>query len=212
MGPEKLVKVMEYVEGGNIASLLRNYYTIPSYVKLSILQDICRGIHYLHTQDPPIVHGHINTSVIMLTATLTAKIGSFTFAQQLTKNVSDLHSSSQLESCESLCSHASFSFDVYSLGFVVCQVTSQANLGKLYKYVTIPETKKLIAVCDFKYCQAYLDIMREGPLKELAILCLDVDPAKRPSMPFICKRMDEILNGKLFISMQSIMLCIFFSN
>ena len=81
--PGQLVKVMEFVDGGSLSSLLNNYHNIPIYVKLSILQDVSRGLHYLHCCRLPIMHSNITTDIIMLTSTLTAKIGSFTFAREV---------------------------------------------------------------------------------------------------------------------------------
>jgi len=76
------MKVMELVNGGTLSLLLRYHHTIPMYVKLSLLQDVSRGLRYLHFSTPPIMHHHINTDIILLTSTLTAKIGSFTFAKE----------------------------------------------------------------------------------------------------------------------------------
>ena len=47
------------------------------YVKLSILQDISRGLCYLHARNPPIVHQALYSDNILLTKDLTAKIGDF---------------------------------------------------------------------------------------------------------------------------------------
>jgi len=80
--PDQPIKVMELLSGGTLLSLLSSHYTIPMYVKLSILQDVSKGVHYLHTHKPPIMHRLLNIDTILLTSTLTAKIGSFTYSQE----------------------------------------------------------------------------------------------------------------------------------
>ena len=47
------------------------------YIKLSILQDVSRGLCYLHAQNPPIVHQALYSDNILLTKGLVAKIGDF---------------------------------------------------------------------------------------------------------------------------------------
>ena len=200
--PNQPIKVMELVEGGTLSSLLTTYHTIPMYVKLSILQDVSRGLHYLHTHNPPIIHCHINTDVIMLTSTLTAKIGSFTFAQEVVpkvEKVSDSNSANQtpVYPCQSFLSVShGFPFDVYLFGYVVCRVMTQVRYGNLYQYMTDDDTGKLFVTCDFTFVQQYVDHMSRGPLKQLTISCLGHDPVERPSISQICERIDTILMGE----------------
>ena len=59
------VLVMELMEC-SLTRLLENYQNIPMYVKLSILQDVCRAICYLHTLNPPMMHHDLTPNNILL--------------------------------------------------------------------------------------------------------------------------------------------------
>ena len=66
--------VMELMEQ-NLTQLLEKNPNIIMYVKLSILQDVSRGLCYLHTQN--IVHQALYSDNILFTKGLIAKIGDF---------------------------------------------------------------------------------------------------------------------------------------
>jgi len=175
------MKVMEFVDGGMLSQFLCRYHTIPIYVKLSILQDVSRGLHYLHSHNPPIIHCQINTDIILLTSTLTAKIGSFTFAQE--EGGGHVHGPS---------------FDVYLFGYIVCRVATRLMFGHLYDYIIDPNSNdcKVCVAYNFEPRQQYLNAMSEGPLKQLAIRCLDDDDANCPSILHVCEVIDEMLKGE----------------
>lgn len=60
-----------------INRFLRQTSSIPLPVCMSILEDTARGLHYLHTRIPPIIHRDINTATVLLDSLLVAKIGGF---------------------------------------------------------------------------------------------------------------------------------------
>jgi len=186
--PDQPMKVMELVEGGTLARLLDHH--IPLYVKLSILQDVSRGLHYLHAHSPPIVLRLLNTDTILLT--LTAKIGGFTFTEEVDPHMEKFSHQTDPKSLL----HGP-SFDMFLFGYVVCLVVTQLSLGHPYKYVVDPYTNKLFVAYDIEPQQRYLDIMSQGSLKQLAVRCLDDDNVKRPSIIHVCEGIDEILNGAL---------------
>ena len=201
--PGQPIKVMELVEGGTLSSFLN--LVIPLYVKLSILQDVSRGVYYLHSHSPPIIHSHINTDIILLTSTLTAKIGSFTFAQEVSQEAL-VPKAGKVVNSKQLPVHIyqpllsvthGFPFDVYLFGSLICRVMTQVRCGKLYQYMADLNTNRLSVVSDFTHLQKYVNHLSHCPLKELALQCLD-DPVERPSMLYVCERIDAMLKGKLW--------------
>jgi serine/threonine protein kinase len=74
-----LFLMMEYVGGGTLHQLL---YHLPSSLtgderKTEILLDIARGLRYLHSQEPPILHLDIKPANILITTEGRAKLGDF---------------------------------------------------------------------------------------------------------------------------------------
>ena len=67
------VLVMERMQE-SLTSLVEKYPNIPMCVKLSMLLDVSRGLWYLHSHDPPIVHRDLSPNNILLTSQFVAKI------------------------------------------------------------------------------------------------------------------------------------------
>ena len=61
----------------SLASSLEAYPNIPVQIKLSVLRDVSAGLLYLHSFAPPIIHGDLTTTNILLTPDWRAKIADF---------------------------------------------------------------------------------------------------------------------------------------
>ena len=83
--------VMELMDN-NLHHYLEMRHQIPLIIKQSILEDVARGILYLHTQSPdPIVHRDLTAYNVLLSSSLVAKItdiGNFIFAELLSSQTS----------------------------------------------------------------------------------------------------------------------------
>ena len=67
------VMVMEKMQH-SLRGLVENYNNIPLNAKLSILDEVCLGLRYLHSKNPPIVHRDLTPNNILLGRCLEAKI------------------------------------------------------------------------------------------------------------------------------------------
>lgn len=65
--------VMEYMSH-SLHQLLQLTVDIPLPVKRSILGDVARGLAYLHSHNPLVIHGKLTPTNILLTSAMTAKI------------------------------------------------------------------------------------------------------------------------------------------
>ena len=57
--------VMERMQE-SLTSVVEKYPNIPMYVKLSMLLDVSRGLWYLHTHHPPIVHQDLSPNNVLM--------------------------------------------------------------------------------------------------------------------------------------------------
>ena len=65
--------VMERLEG-SLDDLLETVPHIPLALKLSILEDVAKGLLYLHKHDPQIIHRDLTAKNVLLTPSLVGKI------------------------------------------------------------------------------------------------------------------------------------------
>ena len=67
------VLLMERLDG-NLDDLLETVPNIPLALKRSILEDVSRGLLYLHKHDPQIIHRDLTAKNVLLTSYFVAKI------------------------------------------------------------------------------------------------------------------------------------------
>ena len=67
------VLVMERLDG-SLDDLLETVPNIPLTLKRSMLEDVARGLLYLHKHDPQIIHRDLTSKNVLLTSSLVAKI------------------------------------------------------------------------------------------------------------------------------------------
>ena len=68
--------VMEKLEG-SLDDLIETVPSIPLTLKLSMLEDVARGLVYLHKHHPQVVHRDLTARNVLLTTSLVAKITDF---------------------------------------------------------------------------------------------------------------------------------------
>ena len=204
--PVLVMELMEY----NLTQLLERSHNILMYVKLSILQDVSRGLCYLHVQNPPIVHQALYSDNILFTTSLTAKIANFktgaeTVSDQAlltTRRNSDINDFLPY-SCDVQIYERPL--NVYSFGCVVSHVITQ-KLPSMQWPISIPLTtldddlststssNNSSTVDD--YLVDCTDLIVNNSLKQLVKACLQRDPKHRPYMSQIYERIANIMAGK----------------
>lgn len=119
--------IMEYCNKGNLMDYLQSTNPISLNLKIQIALEISRGLYFLHSLVPSILHRDINASNIFVTENLNIKIGHFTNAVE-EKELNEISNTLVGESIETIapevlstCLYSKKS-DVYSLCIVIWQI------------------------------------------------------------------------------------------
>ena len=156
--------------------------------KLSILNDVCFGLQYLHCRNPPIIHRDLTPNNILLCSHLRAKITDLGVAKVLhatnTKTLTQTPGTNVFMPPECLASKPVYglSLDMFSFGGVILYICTQQwpQLDPLIKFD--PNTGSRVVLTELERRQQDLDKMFGvyEDLKSLVISCLDDNPKKRP--------------------------------
>ena len=183
------VMVMEKMQH-SLRGLVENYDNIPLNVKLSILEEVCLGLRYLHSRNPPIVHRDLTPNNILLSRCLEAKITDLGVAKVMqttdTKTMTKAPGTTDFMPPECLADRPVYgvSLDVFSYGGVILYTITQLWPQPSSWVQFDPDTGGSIYLSELQRRQHYLDKMIEGAedLKPLVMSCLDNNPKKRPPL------------------------------
>ena len=129
------VLLMEKLEG-SLDDLLETVPKIPLILKQSMLEDVARGLLYLHKHNPLIVHRDLTAKNVLLTASLVAKITDFGNSRivnlqpgQVAHTLSRLPGTLAYMPPEALSSTARYgpSIDVFSFGHLALFTMTQVS-------------------------------------------------------------------------------------
>ena len=174
----------------SLRGLVEKHTDIPFNNILSILNDVCLGLQYLHGRNPPIVHRDLTPNNILLCYHLRAKITDLGVAKVMqatdTKTLTQAPGTNDFMPPESLANKPVYglSLDIFSFGGVVLYVTTQEWPQPAPWIDFDPNTGGRIVLTELQRRQQYLDNMRGAyaDLKPLVISCLDDNPKHRPSV------------------------------
>ena len=127
--------LMERLEG-NLDDLLETVPNMPLLLKQSMLEDVVRGLIYMHQHDPQIVHRDLTAKNILLTSSFVAKITDFGNSRivnlqpgQLAQTMSRLPGTPLYMPPEALTASSRYgpSLDVFSFGHLALFTLTQVN-------------------------------------------------------------------------------------
>ena len=195
----------------NLHDMLESKYkstsqtSIPLAIKCSILQDIARGLAYLHKQKPPVIHRDLSAKNVLLNSAMVAKIADLGMARILPAKDSATMTKAPganvympPEALEFKCTYNT-SIDMFSLGVITIFVLSQMFPCDIKPPTYIDEIKgSLIARTELERREHYTltiyhDFPKTHPLIKLIESCLDNKPKARPSIDQALKLLDQAL-------------------
>ena len=181
--------VMEKMQH-SLRGLVENYTNIPLNVKLSILDEVCLGLRYLHSRNPPIVHRDLTPNNILLGGHLEAKITDLGVAKVMQTDskmtMTKIPGTPDFMPPEALAQKPVYgpSLDVFSYGGVALNVITQQWPKPTDKLLLNSDTDKWEVASEGTRRQTYLDMFTGGAagLVPLVTSCLSDNPKKRPSV------------------------------
>ena len=195
------VMVMEKMQQ-SLRGLVERYENIPLNVKLSILDEVCLGLRYLHSRNPPIVHRDLTPNNILLSRYLEAKITDLGVAKLLqttdTKTMTTAPGTTDFMPPECLADRPVYGMplDIFSYGGVILYIITQLWPQPL-SYIQIdPDTGcgMPVYLSEVQRRQHYLDQITEeaAGLKPLVISCLDNNPKDHPQLTQISMTINRV--------------------
>ena len=200
------VMVMEKMQH-SLRNLVEKYDNIPLNVKLSILDEVCLGLRYLHGRNPPIVHRDLTPNNILLGYHLEAKITDLGVAKIMqptdAKTMTKIPGTADFMPPECLADKPVYGLplDIFSYGGVVlCTITQLWPQPSSWVQFE-PSTGRRVYLSEIQRRQHYLDKMVGGAagLKSLVISCLDDNPKSRPLVAQVSteiKRLKDLSSQK----------------
>ena len=192
------VLVMELMDC-NLNKMLDNCQNRPMQVKLSILQDVSRGLRYLHTLNPPLIHRDLDSNNILLTKSLVAKISDLAVMKVVSPL--SLDKMTKVPGTVNFMPPEAFKddpqyglpLDVFSYGCLVCHVITQKWPTPLEIEIVDPNTQKRVILTEVERRKCYIDQINNGSLKQLVIECLDNNQEKRPPISLVSEKITSII-------------------
>ena len=203
------VLVMEYCPQ-SLDALLEHRLNIPITMKVAFLNDVAKGLAYLHSHEPPIIHRDLTARNVLLNSAMVAKITDFGVARVLNVHGNQAASLTRTPGAvvymppEADQSTASYNtkLDIFSYGVVMLFTITQV-FPKDLKPATYsePETQALLARSEVDRRAHYFEMAdhligdQTNPahkLIKLAEECLHNDPAKRPTVTLLITVLPEL--------------------
>jgi len=190
--------VMEMM-ADSLSSFVEKYQKIPAHVKFGVVHDVSLGLCYLHNHDPPIVHRDLSPNNILLTEHFTAKISDLGVAKVIRADsrnkMTKVPGTADFMPPECFKTNPVYgtAMDVFSFAGIVLHTFNQQWPTPSEQVQFDSQTRNRVAISEVERRQQYLDKMSgEGEvLRSLVEECLDDDPAVRPTIATVCRRIQD---------------------
>lgn len=174
---EQLALIMEYCPNNNLWSLLQNRNIDLNWdQKIELAMGIAKGVHYLHSFNPPVLHRDLKSLNILLDLYLVPKLADFGWTRKLAEKMTGNVGTFQWMAPEVIINHTyTEKADVYSYGIILWEIASRE-----------PPYKKMTAaqVCvEVRDKDLRPDIPANCPQPFISLMkrCWDRNSSNRPS-------------------------------
>ena len=200
--------VMERLDT-DLHELLETTPNLPMAVINSILLDTARGLLYLHSQSPPIIHRDLTARNVLLNSAMVAKIADLGVAHIVDLQPNQLVTMTQgpgnivYMPPEAMGEHTQYntSLDVFSFGNIALFILTQEFIGPKLKAATYTDdagkinARSEIERREHSFRILYCDLGEENALVKLTQDCLQNHPTNRPSTADLVEKIKKISSG-----------------
>ena len=179
-------------------------------VKLSILDDVCCGLHYLHSRNPPIIHWDLTPNNILLCSHLRAKITDLGVARTLQATDTKLTKAPTNDFLPPECAADNpvygLPLDMFSFGGIILYICLQQWPKVTFRNDVVQLASIGIKVLtELEQRQQYLDDMfgDNRSLKPLAKSCLNGNPNDRPLAEEALMELKWVRDNKIFVTVSA---------
>ena len=195
------ILVMEFLPT-NLTSCIEQYGILPKEISYSILHDVALGLHYLHSQNPSIIHRDLSSSNVLLTPNMTAKISDLGVARIL--NLTPLQISCMTQTPgtpaymppEVMVANPKYdtSVDEFSYGILMIHMFSgQWPEPQVGPNRTGPDSR-LIPVTEAERREVFFQVIgNDNPLMNLILKCINNHPKSRAHSSEIVERLAQVV-------------------
>ena len=190
----------------SLDDLLENTADIPLHTKLSVLQDVARGLVFLHNRSPAVIHRDLTARNVLLNSAMTAKIADLgnsrianlrpgQLAQTMTQGIPG---TLVYMPPEASLKHYGPPLDMFSFGHLALFTATQVFPGDLLPHnYTDPRKKKVKARTEIERRETYIAALHDklGKKHGLVVLlkeCLEFEPEKRPTAKQALERLEGL--------------------
>ncbi|EFA77775.1 leucine-rich repeat-containing protein [Heterostelium album PN500] len=191
--------VMEFVPLGDLYKRLRCGETMSWGFKTRLMLDIAKGLEYMQSLSPPIVHRDLRSPNIFISslhedAAVCAKIADFGLSQQSVPSVSGLLKSIHWMAPETIGAEQenyTEKADTYSFAMILYEILS----GKVpFEEYTLKERQFITAIRE-QNLRPTLPEDTPAKLRNVIEQCWSGDPKRRPNFAYVVREIEELRGG-----------------
>ena len=198
--------ICEYVQFGSLAEVLQqpnvaHFLTISK--RIDILLGVAEALNYMHSQTPTLIHRDIKPSNILLSHDLTAKLSDFAYSRSITgtRKMTRCGTPAYVAPEVMLGQAYDESVDTYAFGVVFWQMITRAKpFAAESDPVSILKKTSSGERCEFPSFDVWSSFPGNSDLNEtcysslvdLTQVCWHQDPAMRPSMVEVIRKLSAV--------------------
>jgi len=180
---EKLYVYLEFMVSGSVAQIISNFGALDEKNTASYIRDVCKGLDFLHSRTPPLLHLDIKGANILVNDNR-AKLSDFGCSKRVTDSMTHTMAGSILWMAPEVMSGKTYGMkaDIWSLGCLLIEMSSAHHPWESFD-------NNLVAMARIAMSAEIPKIpehLSDG-CKDFTTRCLARDPDERPSAAELLK-------------------------